>query len=205
MAVSQTLTRAIVAMVCLAVALPAYSSPAGRAGGSAPVAPSPRIVIRDVALAADGNLHGQLLTPQGTAMHQARVALLNGKTEVAVTTTDREGRFALGVSRGGTYVVVAGDAWGVYRVWPARIAPPTSNQAILLVANSPIMRAQSSSPLYNFISDHPYLFYAGLAAAIAVPLAVVSGSSGGDGNANVPATTSNVSIMSQQALPPASP
>ena len=82
------------------------------------------------------------------------------------------------------------------------IAPPTSRPGVLLVANSPIMRGQSS-PVYAWISDHPYLFYAGVAAAIVVPLVVINGSDD-EGDAT-PASPTSVDIMSQQTLPPASP
>ena len=88
------LKRASVALACLGTLLP----PSALLGGEAKTpsaSQTPKVEIHDVAIAADGHLRGQVLNPQGAPMSNARVALLQGKNEVAVAQTDDQGRFEI--------------------------------------------------------------------------------------------------------------
>ncbi len=98
--------------------------------------------IIDVSLVDGGILQGQVLSPQGQVMANAPIALHQGKNEVAKTTTDQNGQFALKGLKGGVYVVSTDGAAGVVRAWSPRTAPPSSVQAVLLVPQNWTARAQ---------------------------------------------------------------
>jgi hypothetical protein len=201
MNIRNLLGKSLVMTACWGICLPPTMAgpPVGR---DVPTTASPRVNVLDVQLPRDGILRGQVLNPQGKPLPGASVEILQGKTRVASSTTDAKGQFAVPLRTGGVYVIAAGDAWSPFRVWPTPTAPPGAHERILLVAQSPIMRGQGS-PLYGWIESHPYLFYAGVATAIVVPIVVVHETNDDDPEPRIGPTPSHALL--QQDLPPASP
>jgi hypothetical protein len=134
---------------------------------------APVTVVSDVALGPDGLLRGQVVNSQGLGVAGVTVALWQQGSEVASGITGERGQFALAVSRGGIYQVVAAEGQAICRVWSPQAAPPSAASGVLIVAGTLVVRGQSS-PVYNWIAERPYLFYGGVAAAIAVPLVVLN-------------------------------
>ena len=99
--------------------------------------------IIDVSLIDGGVLNGQVVSAQGQVVANAPVSLHHGKSELARTTTDQNGRFAVKGLKGGVYVVSTEGAAGVVRAWTPRTAPPSSVQSVLLVPQTMTARAQS--------------------------------------------------------------
>jgi len=102
-------------------------------------------VVIDVALASGGTLVGRVLDAQHHALAGATVSVRQGQREVATAVTDKEGRFQVSHLRGGVYQVVAADGQGLFRVWAADTAPPSSRDKVLLVAGSMVVRGQSAN------------------------------------------------------------
>lgn len=105
----------------LAITSPAFCAPAAD-------------LVTDVALQADGTLVGQVVSPSGAAVPGLSVSLRLAGKEVAATTTDRLGLFAFSGLRSGLYEVRTGRGIGYYRVWDARIAPPSARPSAMIVA-----------------------------------------------------------------------
>jgi hypothetical protein len=137
--------------------------------GSPPVSQS----IVDVALSAEGRLSGMVVDGQNRPLAGARVMVLDSNRHETVTYTDVEGRFAFMVPRGGVYVLDAGAGGLVCRVWTRGSAPPHAQPLVSMRVAETVIRGQSS-PVYQWISEYPFLFYAGLATAITVPLVVAT-------------------------------
>jgi hypothetical protein len=127
----------------------------------------------DVALSAEGRLSGTVVDEQNRPLAGARVMLLDPNRHEAVTHTDTDGRFAFLVPRGGVYILEAGTGGVVCRVWTWGSAPPSAQPLVSIRAAETVFRGQSS-PVYQWISEYPFLFYAGLATAITVPLVVAT-------------------------------
>jgi hypothetical protein len=104
------------------------------------------------------------------------VLLVDASRQAVSAQTNDQGRFAFVVPRGGFYVVSAAGSGEVCRVWTHQAAPPSAQSQVVLRAPHTVIRGQSS-PAYQWISEHPWLFYTGLAAAITVPLVVANSGS----------------------------
>jgi protocatechuate 3,4-dioxygenase beta subunit len=98
--------------------------------------------ILDVSLSQRGSLTGQVVDAQGAPVVRAAVSVQAAGREVAATTTNDRGEFAVNNLRGGNYTITAGDSTGVYRVWTASAAPPAAKQGVLMVSGRQIARAQ---------------------------------------------------------------
>ena len=106
--------------------------------------------IVDVSLVDGGVLQGQVISAQGQALANAPVVIHQGKTELANTSTDKDGKFALQGLKGGVYVVSTKGAAGVVRAWTPRTAPPSSVQGVLLVPETATARAQDDGEGTNW-------------------------------------------------------
>jgi len=95
--------------------------------------PAPTPVL-DVALSAGGTLIGHVLDAQGRPQAGVQVAIEQGRWVVASPITDRDGRFIARNLTGGMYLISAGQARGLFRLWAANSAPPQARPAAVLVS-----------------------------------------------------------------------
>ncbi len=151
-----------------------------------PVAAAP--VVADVALAQGGVFSGKVVTAQGAPIAKTAVSLQQAGVVVATAETNAEGIFAVQGLRGGMYQVVADNGVVSYRLWAPNTAPPMANQSALIVTGQEILNGQYCGPacppnscppgggngggVMGWVRQHPLLVAAGIATAIAVPLAV---------------------------------
>lgn len=165
--------HAAAALACLGLLLPqsAFAAPAAGAMKS------------DVALRAGGLLVGQVVDAHGKALADAEVSVLLGEDEVVRTLTDKNGVFAAKGLRGGEYQIVAGGGQVAYRLWAEQTAPPAASNGVLIVTGSEIINGQCQTcppagcppqhgGIVGWVKSHPMLVAAGIAAAIAIPVAV---------------------------------
>ena len=144
-------------------------------GLSADGLPPPAPPITDIALLDGGVLVGQVTDAHGVGSGDARVSLqdLRG-LEIAVATTDAQGRFAFRGMRAGVYQVVSQQGRGVYRVWMPGTAPPAARPGVLIVNNSEIANGALGDGSLKAILAHPLALGAIAAASVAIPLATNS-------------------------------
>jgi hypothetical protein len=100
------------------------------------------LAMRDLQLDALGTLRGQVLTPEGAPLVDAKVALSQVQQPVAETATDKDGRFQLSGLRGGTYELRTGSTSTWVRLWKYDAAPPAAKTDALVVAERPTIRGQ---------------------------------------------------------------
>ncbi|MCA9234375.1 MAG: carboxypeptidase regulatory-like domain-containing protein [Planctomycetales bacterium] len=165
---------AAAACMCM-LAAPALAAPTGQAAAH----PS------DVALAAGGELVGQLVDAQGAPLANAPVSIQSQGREVVQATTDAQGQFRITGLKGGVYEIVAPGHYQAYRFWAPRTAPPAATAGVLMVADGDLARAQygAGAPCapckpgpfgtaMGWVAQHPLLTAGIVAAAIAIPLAI---------------------------------
>lgn len=143
---------------------------------AAVMAAPPTMAPADVALHDGGVLVGQILDDQGVAVAMAPVAIMRADKEIAQTQTNQQGEFTVPGLQGGVYQIAAAGQQGVYRFWAPRTAPPAAQQQLQMVS-ADVVRGQFASPgpfhaMANWVSQHPILTGAAIAAAIAIPIAV---------------------------------
>jgi len=162
----KTMTKVCVALACLGIVIPQ----AALAQTIELPIPAPPAQMADIALAPGGVLNGQVLDRQGIARAGARVILYRTGGEVARTTTDAQGRFAINGLPGGIYRIATPAGSGVFRLWAPGTAPPTAPGAALVIDGGLTQRGEAGGGLLGTLSNP--LVMAGLAgAAIAIPLA----------------------------------
>ncbi|MEM9187292.1 MAG: carboxypeptidase-like regulatory domain-containing protein [Planctomycetota bacterium] len=149
---------------------------------AASVAPS--TTQGDIALRDGGLLVGQVVDAQGKPLAEAAVSVRLGHNEIVITTTDKNGVFAAKGLRGGEYQVVTGGGQVAYRLWAPQTAPPAASNGALIVTGHDVVNGQCQCPpsapcgcdngggLVGWVKNHPMLVAAGIAAAIAIPVAV---------------------------------
>ncbi len=160
-----------VVLSCLGIAMPQVSMAIGPVTQGTTAAPIATAQITDVALGQGGLLKGQVISSSGAAQAGARVMFVQNGKQVAATVTDGEGYFAVKGLSGGVYQVATGESVMVYRVWAANTAPPIAHNDILLVAGENVVRGQGGI-LYGL--SNPWVIGAGVAAAIAIPVALAN-------------------------------
>ena len=133
---------------------------------------SPRL-IRDVALAQGGTLRGQLVDSNGQSLELTEVKLVQNNRIVASTHTDAQGTFQLDGLRGGVYQVHTDLPVGVFRLWAPQTAPPAAQASVLVIDGNQTIRGQKPlrGRLISWLTN-PWLIASGVAAAIAIPLAL---------------------------------
>lgn len=153
-------------------------------------------VSRDIALHADGVLVGQVYDGQGNGIAGAFIALSNNTKQVVRVKSDEHGKFRVAGLSGGIHQVSIGGQATVCRLWAPRTAPPAAQQGLMLVESADVVRGQCGcgTPVCGsavcgcgggvygrgaggggigaWMANHPILVTGGIAAAIAVPLAV---------------------------------
>jgi hypothetical protein len=117
-------------------------------------------VVTDIALGAGGTFSGQVVDAQGRGLDGAVIAVSQSGKEIAKTTADKDGNFAVKSLKGGTYDVVAGRSQGVYRFWAPNTAPPSAKSQALLVSQASAVRGQG-------LGGVPPITYAALGTGIA--------------------------------------
>ncbi len=159
-------SQAAVAMACFGMILPHR--------GMAATSAAPQPLVRDVELATDGMLSGQVVDSQGLAQVGTDVTVWQNENQVAVTKTDAKGNFAVTGLRGGIHQVAAGHGVAVYRFWAPNTAPPVAGKQVLLVADSNVVRGAPDGPGGKFMSfvTNPWVLAIVVATAIAVPIAL---------------------------------
>lgn len=98
--------------------------------------------VLDVKLDQDGALTGRTIDHTGRAVKGAKIVVKRGKTEVAQSTTDDHGNFAVKNLKTGLYEVNSGNTVGTYRVWNQNAAPPSAKPHSLLVLGENGARGQ---------------------------------------------------------------
>ncbi|QEG36002.1 carboxypeptidase-like regulatory domain-containing protein [Bythopirellula goksoeyrii] len=134
------------------------------------------VISHDVALADGGIVTGQVVDTAGQPQANMPVSLHTNHREIARVQTDEQGNFRVARLEGGVYRVGTTGSDGVYRFWSPQTAPPSAQPGLNLVSGNQVVRGQSnSSPMCSmgqWIAEHPVITIAGVAAAIAIPLAL---------------------------------
>jgi len=152
----------VVVLACFGLLIPQVAL------GANPVAGG---VAIDVALEGGGVLSGTVVNADGVALVGTPVVLLQNGREIASATTDDQGQFKLTGVRGGVYQIATAAGGGIYRLWAPGTAPPSAEQAALVVAGDDVVRGQFGSGALGLLSN-PWVIGGFFAAAIAIPLAV---------------------------------
>jgi hypothetical protein len=132
----------------------------------------------DVALLDGGVLVGLIVSAEGAPIAGADVSIRLGGKEVAQARTNENGVYQIAGLRGGVYQVVSANTAGVYRFWSPRTAPPSARRGLMTVAGPQVVRGQypaAPGPFakaMGWIAEHPILTTMGVAAGIAIPLAI---------------------------------
>lgn len=111
--------------------------------------PAQRVSVRsvdtkvfDVALSAGGTFTGRVVDHTGAAIEGAEVIIRQGQIEAGRAISDRNGSFAVGSLKNGTYFVSTGNTSGTYRLWSEKTAPPSANAQGLLILGENGARGQ---------------------------------------------------------------
>jgi len=130
----------------------------------------PLSTILDVELGNGGLLSGQVIESAGAPPEGTRVSVRQMGLEVAATVTDRTGNFQLRGLRPGPCEIVAGRAYGTFRLWAPDTAPPLARRsALVLPAEGPI-RA-NEGPIGYWLGK-PWVIAGIVAVAVGVPVAI---------------------------------
>lgn len=167
---TSTMWLAICGMVLPTTAFGAVS------GGNA------RSVIRDVALDPDGTLRGTVVGADGNQSSNTPIQFHREGHLVAQAVTDANGHFVARKLAGGVYTVQTPGNVEQYRVWSNQAAPPSA-LGNLNMSGGEIIRGQHDAAPYvdgphyghgplRGMGKKPWLIGLGVAAAIAIPLAL---------------------------------
>ena len=160
----------VLSFSCLGLLLPQSAVIAAQPQTDSPGGPQ-SFRIGDVALGPQDALHGKVVDRQGLGLAGVRVVLAQRDRQVAQTTADAQGHFAIANVPWGVYSVSAAGGIGMYRLWPNRIAPPAANQGVLIVSGGQVTRGQDR--MYQWIADNYLLTCTAIAAVVAVPVALI--------------------------------
>lgn len=137
------LKGAAVAVASLGLLLPSADLMAAAPQKKVVKAPAKKMApVVDVALSTGGTFTGQVVDAQGLGLAGATVSIRKGDREVARTTADKHGKFAVKNLRGGLYHVVAGQGEASYRLWAPNTAPPSARTKTLIVSGNSKIRGQ---------------------------------------------------------------
>ena len=131
--------------------------------------------ILDVVLFPGNRLAGEVVDSSGLPQPNADVVVSLGRHEINRGMTNQSGKFLIEVPRGGVYLVTAGGSAKVVRTWTATVAPPVSKDHVTL-APPAIIRGQN--PNVGSSAMPGLLLAAGIAAAIAIPIALSTSRAG---------------------------
>jgi hypothetical protein len=133
------------------------------------LAASPTSQVTDVVLQVNGAMIGRLVDSHGTPVGGRDVSLRQAQGLLATARTDETGHFVIRGLDGGSYLLESGASRGVVRVWTATTAPPSAQQAAVLVTdNRTVVRGQENNRPKHLVM----LTVAGIAAGGIVAIAV---------------------------------
>jgi hypothetical protein len=144
----------------------------------------------DVSLANGGVFQGQILNAQGAPMSGVNVAVRNAQADVATTVTDRDGKFILRDVSAGVHHVMIGPSVQVVRFWAPEAAPPSAKPGLLVVADEQTVRGKDGKDggkgafegarcwWQDLSPAGKVLIVGGVAAAIAIPIALAADDDG---------------------------
>jgi hypothetical protein len=135
--------------------------------------------IFDVALGRGGTLQGEVIDIHGVQQPGREVSLWRNGQRIATTKTNEAGQFALGNLSGGVYIAEAGSSACAFRAWAWRTAPPAAETgfSITLATKEELKAVRGQDCCWRveaFFAKNPLLGYSIIAAAIAVPVAVIA-------------------------------
>lgn len=153
----------------------------------------------DVVLLPGNVISGEVISADGIPQPEVEVVVSVGRHEVSRATTNQAGEFAVKVPRGGAYVIASGTSASVVRAWTATAVPPHALHRVTLAPQATIIRAQGPvgggvNPLLGL------LLVGGIAAAIAIPVALNNRDDDAPANNNTESENND-----DQNLLPASP
>jgi uncharacterized protein with FMN-binding domain len=93
----------------------------------------------------EGRFQGRVVDHAGSPVANAPVVIRQGEKEVAKTTTNQHGQFAVTGLKGGVYEVSSGKTVGIYRVWQETATPPAAKEQALLILGQNGERGQFGS------------------------------------------------------------
>lgn len=143
--------------------------------------------VRDVALRDGGRLTGQVLDVAGAPVADTAVAVVDRGRVLASTQTGADGRFAISGVRAGVYEVATCSGVTVCRLWAPQTAPPAAQADAMVIHGDTVVRGEAAcrpcapaggigqGGVIRFLSN-PWVLGGIVAAAIAIPLALDSGS-----------------------------
>jgi hypothetical protein len=116
---------------------------------------------------------------EGVSIERATVTLEQpspgGRTVASKVVTDAAGRFQTGPLSGGVYLASAPGGAAIVRLWKGDVAPPSASNGLLIVSDEQTARGQTSTAVvYEFLAERPALTYAGIAAAIVIPVVEIA-------------------------------
>ena len=146
-------------------------SPIQSMGQSMP-RPAP-MLVSDVELGPQGQWSGLVVDSQGIGVARLPVRLRSSRGPGITAVTDTEGRFTFAAVPSGTGWLEFDRRPRICRFWKNGTAPPKATRQLLLVSQGNVVRGVQGSRIYDWVSDHPVLTYAGIATAVVVPVAVI--------------------------------
>ncbi len=123
--------------------------------------------VRDIALGQGGTLSGRVLDSHGKAISNVPVQIHQDGHLVAHVVTDASGQFSASQLAGGVYSISRPNQQDSFRFWSADAAPPIAAGAVEMT-NGRTIRGQCAGCRVG----SPWLVALGIAAAIAIPLAL---------------------------------
>lgn len=163
-----SLARLAVAIATVNLMLPLPNTQAMQPPAHKAAAPT-HSVVRDVALEAGGRLRGQMLNSEGQPIVGQQLVILQNGKQIALATTDQEGRFTASGLHGGLFQVLIPGTLYVCRGWAAGTAPPVANDQLLVITSDLVQRGQR--PFSSLLGD-PVMIGLMVATAITIPLAI---------------------------------
>jgi hypothetical protein len=149
----------------------------------------------DVALAEGGVLAGRVYDTAGRPLANIEVTLIQNGEVAASTISDASGVFRFGGVAGGTCQIATAHHLQLLRTWAPHTAPPSAQQVAMIVHDETVVRGQygppgcgdsvpcgpphagqayGGRPVLHWMRTHPGMVMAGVAAAIAIPVAIAA-------------------------------
>lgn len=169
MKTSKVLNVMVVAVTCLGVCFPAqaFANPtATKVNGISVVQKVENLSLQD------GLLVGGLVDENGRGVADAPVVIGQKGKAVAEVRTDKDGRFAVKGLKPGIYHVVSHGAVTTHRVFEGKDAPADAKKGVIHAVDPQVARGAPSNGGLLGVLSNPLVLALGIAAAIAIPLAL---------------------------------
>lgn len=171
MSIRKLITRAAVWMACCGVMMPATIRAEVNTATASTANQVQAKTVGDVVLGESGKLVGRVVDDQGNAAVRVPVSIRHRGVQVVQCVTDENGVFVGENLHGGVHEVVTPNNISSFRLWTPNAAPPMA-EPHMHVVNDPVYRGQGPhGGRFRFLTN-PWIIGAGVATAIAVPLAL---------------------------------